>query len=153
MGDWRDLYMNIRPEAGNHVRMDAFAALQLITKAAYTIQLFDELQSYLVSEYETTTEYHTFFDHMCEYTLLCHLKKVYEAMPKVPSIQVLHSKILAYSTTMRDAYEASTPWCTSCYEIKSSCYQVSNTAYLVFKKNQELPFVGQLQSLVFAARY
>ncbi|CCC08489.1 unnamed protein product [Sordaria macrospora k-hell] len=105
MGDWRDLYMNIRPEAGNHVRMDAFAALQLITKAAYTIQLFDELQSYLVSEYETTTEYHTFFDHMCEYTLLCHLKKVYEAMPKVPSIQVLHSKILAYSTTMRDAYE------------------------------------------------
>ena len=101
--------MNVRPEAGNRVRMDAFAALQLITKVAYTIQLFDELQSYLVrQDDETTADYHEFFNHMCEYTLLCHLKKVYEAMPKEPSIQVLHSKMLSYSTTMWDAYEVST---------------------------------------------
>lgn len=49
MGDWTDLYMNVRPESGDSVRMDAFAALQLITKVAYTVQMFDELQPYLVS--------------------------------------------------------------------------------------------------------
>ena len=113
MGEWENLYMNIRPEAGNHVRMDAFAALQLITKVAYTVQLFEELLPYLVSENETTAEYHTFFDHMCEYLLLCHLKKVYEAMPKEPSIQALHLKIVAHSTILRDAYDVSTEWCTA----------------------------------------
>ncbi|KAJ4416527.1 hypothetical protein N0V85_002248 [Neurospora sp. IMI 360204] len=85
--------------------MDAFAALQLITKVAYTVQMFDELQPYLVSQNETAAKDHNFFDTMCEYLLLCHLQKVYEAMPKVASIQVLHSKILAYSMVLRDAYE------------------------------------------------
>ena len=145
--------MNVRPEAGNLVRMDAFAALQLITKVAYTIQLFDELQSYLVTKDGTTDEYHTFFDRMCDYTLLCHLKKVYEAMPKVAPIQVLHSKILSYSTTMRDAYEVSTPWCTSSYDIRISFDQISNKAYIVFEKNQELSFVWQILFPFFTTEY
>ncbi|KAK3396424.1 hypothetical protein B0T20DRAFT_508904 [Sordaria brevicollis] len=107
MGDWRDRYMNVRPESTNRVRMDAFAALQLITKVAYTVQLFDELLPYLVSKMnETTVEFHTFFEHMCEYTLLCHLKMVYEAMPKSSSTQQLHCMITSYSTLLRDAYES-----------------------------------------------
>lgn len=108
MGDWRDLYMNIRPESGNSVRMNAFAALQLITKVAYTVQLFDKLLPYLVSGSETTAELHTFFEHVCGYTLLRHLKQVYDAMPKEPSIQLLHCRIISYSTLLRDAYEVST---------------------------------------------
>ncbi|KAL0469038.1 hypothetical protein QR685DRAFT_573265 [Neurospora intermedia] len=106
MGDWTDLHMNVRPESGDSVRMDAFAALQLITKVAYTVQMFDELQPYLVSQDQTAAKYHHFFDIMCEHLLLCHLRKVYEATPKVESIQVLHSKILAYSMVLRDTYES-----------------------------------------------
>lgn len=113
MGDWTDLHMNVRPESGDSVRMDAFAALQLITKVAYTVQMFDELQPYLVSQDQTAAKHHDFFDTMCEYLLLCHLRKVYEATPKVASIQVLHSKILAYSMVLRDTYEVSTGWCTA----------------------------------------
>ncbi|EGO53031.1 hypothetical protein NEUTE1DRAFT_105978 [Neurospora tetrasperma FGSC 2508] len=105
MGAWTDLRMNVRPESGDSVRMDAFAALQLIIKVAYTVQMFDELQPYLVSQEQTAAKYHDFFDTMCEYLLLCHLRKVYEATPKVASIQVLHSKILAYSMVLRDTYE------------------------------------------------
>ena len=110
MGDWTDFHMNVRPESGESVRMDAFAALQLITKVAYTVQMFDELQPYLVSQDQTAAKYHDFFDTMCEYVLLCHLRKAYEATPKVASIQVLHSKILAYSMVLRDTYEVSTGW-------------------------------------------